>query len=54
MIDKDHMSIILREPIGHSRPDHPLNFPLLMGAWKIAPALAAGDCVVIKPSSITS
>ncbi len=54
MIDKDHMSIILREPIGIVGQIIPWNFPLLMGAWKIAPALAAGDCVVIKPSSITS
>ena len=31
----------------------PWNFPLLMALWKIAPALAAGNCVVIKPSEIT-
>ncbi|MDR9757825.1 MAG: aldehyde dehydrogenase family protein [Thermoanaerobacterales bacterium] len=31
-----------------------LNFPFLMACWKIAPALAAGDTVVIKPSSVTS
>jgi aldehyde dehydrogenase (NAD+) len=54
MIDKDTMSIILREPIGVVGQIIPWNFPLLMGAWKIAPALAAGDCVVIKPSSMTS
>jgi aldehyde dehydrogenase (NAD+) len=54
MIDKDHMSIILREPIGVVGQIIPWNFPFLMAAWKIAPALAAGDCVVIKPSSTTS
>jgi len=54
MIDKDTLSIILREPIGVVGQIIPWNFPLLMGAWKIAPALAAGDCVVIKPSSLTS
>ena len=54
MIDKDTMSIILREPIGVVGQIIPWNFPLLMAAWKIAPALAAGDTVVIKPSSFTS
>ncbi|AEG61713.1 aldehyde dehydrogenase family protein [Desulforamulus ruminis] len=53
MIDKDTMSLVLREPIGVVGQIIPWNFPLLMGAWKIAPALAAGDCVVIKPSSTT-
>jgi acyl-CoA reductase-like NAD-dependent aldehyde dehydrogenase len=53
MIDKDTLSIILREPIGVVGQIIPWNFPLLMAAWKIAPALAAGDCVVIKPSSTT-
>jgi NAD-dependent aldehyde dehydrogenases len=54
MIDKDTMSLILREPIGVVGQIIPWNFPLLMAAWKIAPALAAGDTVVIKPSSFTS
>jgi len=54
MIDKDTLSIILYEPIGVVGQIIPWNFPLLMGAWKIAPALAAGDTVVIKPSSTTS
>ncbi len=53
MIDKDHLSIILREPIGVVGQIIPWNFPFLMGAWKIAPVLAAGDCTVIKPSSTT-
>lgn len=54
MIDKDTMSLILNEPIGVVGQITPWNFPLLMAAWKIAPALAAGDCVVFKPSSLTS
>lgn len=48
MIDKDTLSIILREPIGIVGQVIPWNFPFLMACWKIAPALAAGDCVVIK------
>lgn len=54
MIDKETLSIILREPIGVVGQIIPWNFPFLMAAWKIAPALAAGDTVVIKPSSTTS
>ncbi|MDV7143166.1 aldehyde dehydrogenase family protein [Tropicimonas sp. TH_r6] len=41
------------EPLGVVGQIIPWNFPLLMGAWKIAPALAAGNCVVIKPASLT-
>lgn len=52
--DKDTMSIVIKEPIGVVGQIIPWNFPLLMGAWKIAPALAAGDTVVIHPSSSTS
>lgn len=54
MLDKDTMSIIMREPIGVVGQIIPWNFPFLMAAWKIAPALAAGDCVIIKPSITTS
>lgn len=54
MIDKNTLSLILREPIGVIGQIIPWNFPFLMAAWKIAPALAAGDTVVIKPSSMTS
>jgi len=53
MIDETTMSIILREPLGVVGQIIPWNFPLLMAAWKLAPALAAGDCVVIKPSTET-
>ena len=55
---KDHvghfMNIILHEPIGVVGQIVPWNFPFLMAAWKLAPALAAGDCIVFKPSSTTS
>jgi acyl-CoA reductase-like NAD-dependent aldehyde dehydrogenase len=54
MIDKNTMSIIIHEPIGVVGQIIPWNFPFLMAAWKIAPALAAGNTVVIKPSSETS
>lgn len=53
MIDKDNLSIILKEPIGVVGQIIPWNFPILMAAWKLAPALAAGCTVVIKPSSST-
>jgi len=53
MIDKNTLSIILSEPIGVVGQIIPWNFPLLMAAWKLAPALAAGCTVVIKPSSLT-
>ena len=53
MIDNDTMSIVLHEPIGVVGQIIPWNFPLLMAAWKIAPALAAGNTLVIKPSSTT-
>lgn len=54
MIDKDTLSIILHEPLGVVGQIVPWNFPLLMAAWKLAPALAAGNCIVFKPSSATS
>lgn len=54
MIDVDTMNIILKEPLGVVGQIVPWNFPFLMGAWKLAPALAAGDTVVFKPSSSTS
>ena len=53
MIDENTLSMNLREPIGVVGQIVPWNFPLLMGAWKIAPALAAGNTLVIKSSSAT-
>ncbi|WP_124058360.1 aldehyde dehydrogenase family protein [Vaginisenegalia massiliensis] len=54
VLDKDKLSIILREPIGVVGQIVPWNFPFLMAAWKLAPVIAAGDSVVFKPSSKTS
>ncbi|WP_227981101.1 aminobutyraldehyde dehydrogenase [Nocardia spumae] len=47
------LSYIRREPVGVVGAITPWNFPLLMAAWKIAPALAAGNTVVLKPSELT-
>ncbi len=46
-------NLIVREPIGVCGGITPWNFPIIMGSWKIGPAIAAGNCVVIKPASIT-
>lgn len=54
MLDNQTLSVILREPIGVVGQIIPWNFPFLMASWKLAPALAAGCCVVLKPSSQTS
>lgn len=54
ILDKKFLSIILKEPIGVVGQIIPWNFPFLMAAWKLAPALAAGDTVVLKPSSSTT
>lgn len=54
MFDENTLSIVLKEPIGVVGQVVPWNFPLLMAAWKLAPALAAGNTIVIHPSSSTS
>ena len=54
VLDGQFLSIILHEPIGVVGQIVPWNFPFLMGAWKLAPVIAAGDCTVFKPSSETS
>ena len=46
-------NIVRREPIGVCAGIVPWNFPLVLGLWKIAPALAAGNCIVIKPDEHT-
>jgi betaine-aldehyde dehydrogenase len=46
-------SIAVREPVGVAGAIIPWNFPMLMAAWKVAPALAAGCSVVLKPSEVT-
>ena len=48
-----HTSWIRREPIGVVGQITPWNYPLMMAVWKIAPALAAGNTVVLKPSDTT-
>jgi aminobutyraldehyde dehydrogenase len=48
-----HLSVILREPLGVVGVVTPWNYPLLMAVWKIAPILAAGNTMVIKPSEQT-
>ena len=54
MLKERYLSVVLREPIGVVGQIVPWNFPFLMGAWKLAPLLAAGDTCVFKPSSETS
>ncbi|WP_299405256.1 aldehyde dehydrogenase [uncultured Roseobacter sp.] len=51
---EDAMSMIVREPVGVVAAILPWNFPLLMLAWKIGPALAAGCSVIVKPAEQTS
>lgn len=48
-----HTSMIRRDPVGVVASIAPWNYPLMMAAWKLAPALAAGNCVVLKPSEQT-
>ncbi len=48
-----HTSMVRREPIGVVAQVTPWNYPLMMAIWKIAPALAAGNTLVIKPSDTT-
>ncbi|MFM8859818.1 MAG: aldehyde dehydrogenase, partial [Methylocystis sp.] len=52
-IDSDTIAYHFHEPLGVVGQIIPWNFPLLMAAWKLAPALAAGNCVVIKPAEQT-
>lgn len=51
--DENTVSIVLHEPLGVVGQIIPWNFPLLMATWKIAPALAAGCCCVVKPAEQT-
>jgi aminobutyraldehyde dehydrogenase len=48
-----HTSLIRRDPVGVVGSIAPWNYPLMMAAWKIAPAIAAGNTLVLKPSEIT-
>lgn len=52
-LDSNTISMNVKEPLGVVGQIIPWNFPLLMATWKIAPALAAGNCVVLKPAEQT-
>src|SRR6201988_3467855 len=52
-IDHDTVAYHFHEPLGVVGQIIPWNFPLLMACWKLAPALAAGNCVVLKPAEQT-
>ena len=52
-LDANTVSMEIHEPLGVVGQIIPWNFPILMAAWKLAPALAAGNCVVIKPAEQT-
>jgi aldehyde dehydrogenase len=52
-IDQDTVAYHFHEPLGVVGQIIPWNFPLLMATWKVAPALAAGNCVVLKPAEQT-
>lgn len=52
-VPANSFSYVVREPIGVCGQIIPWNFPLLMAAWKLAPALAAGNTVILKPSELT-
>lgn len=52
-IDNDTVAYHFHEPLGVVGQIIPWNFPILMATWKIAPALAAGNCVVLKPAEQT-
>jgi gamma-glutamyl-gamma-aminobutyraldehyde dehydrogenase len=50
----DALGLIVREPVGVVGAVVPWNFPILMAAWKMAPALASGNSMIVKPSRLTS
>ena len=52
-IDNDTMAYHFHEPLGVVGQIIPWNFPILMAVWKLAPALAAGNCIVLKPAEQT-
>jgi len=53
MIDEQTVAYHFKEPLGVVGQIIPWNFPLLMATWKMAPALAAGNCIVLKPAEQT-
>jgi len=50
---RDHTSVLRREPVGVCAQVTPWNYPMMMAVWKFAPAIAAGNTVVLKPSDTT-
>lgn len=52
-LDQNTVSVNIPEPLGVVGQIIPWNFPILMAAWKVAPALAAGNCVILKPAEQT-
>ncbi|HEX2525213.1 MAG TPA: gamma-aminobutyraldehyde dehydrogenase [Geminicoccus sp.] len=50
---KGFTSMVRRDPVGVVGSIAPWNYPLMMGAWKLAPALAAGNTIILKPSEMT-
>jgi 1-pyrroline dehydrogenase len=50
---EDHTSYVRREPVGVVAAITPWNYPLMMAAWKVGPALAAGNTLMLKPSELT-
>ena len=52
-VEAGFLNYTLREPVGVVGQVVPWNFPLMFTSWKMAPALAAGNCVVLKPAEIT-
>ena len=52
-VDSDTVAYHFHEPLGVVGQIIPWNFPLLMASWKMAPALAAGNCIVLKPARLT-
>lgn len=52
--DGEHLSMVVREPVGVVGAIVPWNFPMLMAAWKIAPILASGNSCIVKPAQLTS
>jgi hypothetical protein len=52
-IESSQLAMVVKDPLGVVGCIVPWNYPLLLLAWKVAPALAAGNCVVCKPSELT-
>ena len=52
-VEAGFLNYLLREPVGVVGQIVPWNFPLMFTSWKMAPALAAGNCIVMKPAEIT-